>query len=154
MYNTVYKLAVSKWSISRKAINLSLHANRALQAEAPPDVAVGSVDPSSVWQLGSSSYPLARPLLSAYRQMFVLQGVRSMFQVARATSPLSKAMLDADSSKRPQVPQFDTADFMARMPQEQRVTCLELFGPGLCREKDAAILQKVARMHLTNLENQ
>ena len=55
------------------------------------------------------------------------------------------AMLPSDESKLPSLPQVDAEAFTRAVPNHARMTCMELFGPGLCRTRDAAILPRVHR---------
>ena len=101
------------------------------------------VHANSVWQAGCTMYPLAQPVLASYRRLFCRQGIRTLYESAGKVSPLKSAMLPADEAAMPKVPAFDAAAFARRYETSGRVTCRELYGPGLCRKDDAALLPSV-----------
>lgn len=101
------------------------------------------VHANSVWQAGCTVYPLAQPVLASYRRLFCKQGIRTLYESAGKVSPLKSAMLPADEAAMPKVPAFDAAAFARRYATSGRITCRELYGPGLCRQHDAALLPSV-----------
>ena len=106
-----------------------------------------AVHERSCWKFGCAQYPLAKSTFDEYRNMFENMGVRAMHALATQKSYLRIAMLPEDEAPHPARPPFNVKQLQAQLKREPRLTCMEIFGPGLCRTKDAQLLTSVFEIH-------